>query len=33
MLVLMTGGKKISSADKELLERSLEAIQVKVRLL
>ena len=33
MLVLMTGGKKISSADRELLERSLKAIQVKVRLL
>ena len=33
MLVLMTGGKRISSADKELLERSLEAIQVKVGLL
>lgn len=33
MLVLMTGGQRISSADKELLERSLGAIQVKVRLL
>lgn len=33
LLVLMTGGKKISSADEDLLERSLEAIQVKVRLL
>ena len=33
MLVLMTGGKIISSADRKLLERSLEAIQVKVRLL
>ena len=33
LLVLMTGGKKISSADEDLLERSLEAIQVKVKLL
>ena len=33
MLALMTDGKKISSADKDLLERSLEEIQVKVRLL
>ena len=33
MLVLMTGGRRISSADRELLERSLEAIQVKVSLL
>ena len=33
MLVLMTGGKRIPSADRELLERSLEAIQIKVSLL
>ena len=33
MLVLMTGGKRISSADRELLERSLEAMQVKVSVL
>lgn len=33
MLVLMTGGKRIPSSDKELLERSLKTIQVKVRLL
>ncbi len=33
ILVLMTGGKKIASSDKQLLERSLDAIRVKVRLL
>lgn len=33
LLVLMTGGQRLSSADKDLLERSLEAIQVKVKLL
>lgn len=33
ILILMTGGQRISSSDKQLLERSLDAIQVKVRLL
>lgn len=33
ILILMTGGLRISSSDKQLLERSLDAIQVKVRVL
>jgi hypothetical protein len=33
MLILMSGGKRISSSDRQLLERSLDAIQVKVKLL
>ncbi len=33
LLVLMTGGKRLSMADRDLLERSLDSVDVKVRLL